>query len=380
MQKRLKILYLVRQQGIHSGSSKQLFYLAKEMVARGHEVTCIFNDTPKTPCDHHSLAPLKELKLKFSTLDMGKFYRPRSIKSLRRILKQEQFDVIHTYKGGAVNLAYLASIGIKVPCFVYFRGVSFPLPLLSALKFRGNKIHHIIAISHSIKKSLVEKNRLFADRISVIHGVEDANQYFPMESLKEREQFGLPSPSEGKVIAIFANFGTWKGHKTLFQSAPYFLSKHPDAIIWCVGKGDTSRFTPLLKELGIENRIKFTPFVAKFEKAVASADLSVCASYDGEGLTGTLVCSMAMKKTIVTTDVGGNAEIIKQDKTGIVVPKRNPQALGEAICELLDNPSKCQQLAQNAYDYFITNLQPQQAAAQTEEIYHQILHQHNEMS
>lgn len=365
--KPLNILYLVRHRGMHSGSAKQLFYLAKEMAEKGHQITCLFSHSPKNPCDFASLKIFSPYPILVETINMDRFYYPPSIIRLHRYLKKNQFDVVHAFKGGALNSLLLASIGIKIPAVIFFRGVSFPFDFWSSLKFRWAKIDHIIAISASIKKQLLAQNILTPQQISVVHGVEDPAQYHPRPQKPCRESLQIPIKST--VVSLLANIGGWKGHRYFFDSVPFFLNSSPDILIWCVGRGDAQQFAPQLKQLGIEQSVRFSPFIEKFEMAIAAVDISVCASYQGEGITGVVVASMAMRKAIITTDVGGNKEIIINEETGLVVPAKDPESLGLAIKRLIENPDLATRLADNAYQYYLQHLQPASAAQKVEQIY-----------
>lgn len=366
----MKIFYVVRHSGIHSGSSKQLFYIATEMARRGHCVTVAFSDSRRRGCDFASLKAFDGTGVAVTTFDLDRFYNLFALYKLRYFLKENRFDVIHTFKGGAMNMVFLASLGITIPRLIHFRGVSFPLELWSALKFRSRRIHHVIAIADVIKQQLVGINKIPATKVSVIHGAEDPQQYHPeVDGKGMRSRVGLPAFGQGKVVALFANFGTWKGHRTLFASAAYFLDKHPNTVIWCVGRGDTTVFHSQLQALGIADRIFFTPFITRFEEAIAAADISICASHQGEGITGVVVCSMAMLKPVVTTAVGGNAEIITDGETGRVVPIGDHVAMGHAIDGLLSEPETAEKLARNARVYFLEHLQVSKMADKVARVY-----------
>jgi glycosyltransferase involved in cell wall biosynthesis len=57
-----------------------------------------------------------------------------------------------------------------------------------------------------------------------------------------------------------------------------------------------------------------------------------------EGISNTILEAMASGLPIVATDVGGNAELVAQDKTGLLVPRGEPDMLADAIRVYVDSP------------------------------------------
>jgi len=49
---------------------------------------------------------------------------------------------------------------------------------------------------------------------------------------------------------------------------------------------------------------------------------------------------MSFKLPVVATNVGGFPEIVQNGETGILVPPRDPDALADALCTLLDDPAR----------------------------------------
>ena len=73
-------------------------------------------------------------------------------------------------------------------------------------------------------------------------------------------------------------------------------------------------------------------------EVLAASQVSVDASYEGLGITGTLRESLAMQTPVVATRAMGNPELVGHEEHGLLVPSRNPQALAAAILRLLADP------------------------------------------
>ena len=68
---------------------------------------------------------------------------------------------------------------------------------------------------------------------------------------------------------------------------------------------------------------------------------------DRDGIPNVMVEALAMGLPVVSTSVSGIPELIRDRKTGLLVPPKDPQALAKAIRELIENPALGSQLAQN---------------------------------
>ena len=81
-------------------------------------------------------------------------------------------------------------------------------------------------------------------------------------------------------------------------------------------------------------------------EVLAAAQVSVDASYEGLGITGTLRESLAMETPVVATRAMGNPELVGHEEHGLLVPPRDPEALAAAVLRLLADPAWARSLGQ----------------------------------
>jgi len=67
-----------------------------------------------------------------------------------------------------------------------------------------------------------------------------------------------------------------------------------------------------------------------------------------EGTPVSLIEAMAAGKAVVATKVGGVPDLVEDGKTGVLVPSKDPEALTEAILQLLKNDTLCRRLGEKA--------------------------------
>jgi len=107
----------------------------------------------------------------------------------------------------------------------------------------------------------------------------------------------------------------------------------------------------LIKDLKIENNvaIKVDEFtIDDMPKVYALSDMMVLPSYS-EGLGLVLLEAMSMKKPVLATNIPGVNEVVRHNRTGLLVPIKSPQQLASAIKLLYEDKKLKDQLVQNAY-------------------------------
>lgn len=81
------------------------------------------------------------------------------------------------------------------------------------------------------------------------------------------------------------------------------------------------------------------------EAAVLAAPCVIAEDGDRDGVPTTLIEAMALGVPCVSTDVTGIPELVRHERTGLVVPQRDPKALAEAIARILDQTGERMRLS-----------------------------------
>ena len=84
--------------------------------------------------------------------------------------------------------------------------------------------------------------------------------------------------------------------------------------------------------------------------------------------------ALAMARPVVATCVGGLPEIIREGKTGLLVPPNDPPALAKAIKRLVDSPRLRATLASNGRDLAAAEFSLSIITRRLREEYHALLH------
>ncbi len=164
----------------------------------------------------------------------------------------------------------------------------------------------------------------------------------------ERQLYALP---EEKIVFHIGRLVHEKGSLFLVEAVPAILRSFPNTKFVIAGRGPLmERLQQRAAELHITHKVLFPGFVSDEEavRMFCIADAAVFPSlYEPFGLVA--LEAMAAKTPVIVTSVGGLAEVVQHDKTGVTVFPENVDSLVWGISRVLRNPEQARHLADNAY-------------------------------
>ena len=153
-----------------------------------------------------------------------------------------------------------------------------------------------------------------------------------------RRELGLDA--RALIGVIVATLIPYKGHEDLIkglgQVAPYLPS--PWSVL-VVGRdqGLRAKLEAMAQSEGIANNIQFLDQRADIPQLLAAADFGLSTSHE-EGFSNVILEAMVAGLPMVATAVGGTPDAVMHERTGLLVPPRDPAAIGEAVLRLARNP------------------------------------------
>ena len=168
----------------------------------------------------------------------------------------------------------------------------------------------------------------------------DTNAFSPDAEAKRRLSRELGIGEDRRLIGLVARFDPMKDHKTFLAAASQVSARHSDVVFVLAGEGvevQNKRLFQWVREARLGTRIYLLGCRTDIQTIMASMDIACSSSY-GEGFSNVIGEAMSCGVPCVVTDVGDSARIVGE--TGRVVPPRNPDALAEAILELLELPGE----------------------------------------
>ncbi len=191
-------------------------------------------------------------------------------------------------------------------------------------------------------------------RVVVIHPGADPSRF---AYAKGARVAGPARLGGGPLLLSVARLVPRKGIDTVIESLPEVSAVHPNVTYVVIGTGpDLSRLEGLAARLGVSNRVRFVGEVDDdaLPAWYASADVfmlptrEIAADDEIEGFGIAYVEAAAAGVPSVAADVGGVADAVIDDVTGLLVPPSSPGAVANATLMLLGNPELRARLGQNA--------------------------------
>lgn len=192
----------------------------------------------------------------------------------------------------------------------------------------------VFAVANSLKQHMV---RLGADaeKIRVVGNGVDTTKFQPIPQSEARKALGLGE--EAKVLISVGGLTERKGFHRVIECLPELKKNHPQLMLIIVGgasgEGDWSeKLKQMVAQAGLSDVVRFMGILPPDElsQPLSAADVFVLAT-SNEGWANVFLEAMACGLPVVTTDVGGNAEVVNKDWLGSIVPFGDKARLTAAI-------------------------------------------------
>lgn len=224
-----------------------------------------------------------------------------------------------------------------------------------------------------LSSRVVCNSRAAADTLRAAGLPESKIQIIP-NGLPEQAFVGcapaIPRRSQVTRIGMIARMNNAvKNHPAFLKAAATLARQYPAVEFVLVGDGP---FRPSLEqmaaELGIQEKVLFLGERHDIPAILASLDVSVLVS-SSESLSNVILESMAASVPVVATDVGGNSELVKDGKTGLLVPVGDEKKLVDALAFLARNAESRTQFALESRQFARSRFHIDDVCHQFEQLY-----------
>lgn len=227
------------------------------------------------------------------------------------------------------------------------------------------RVDFINNVSRFIADGVKKRVPLAENKLRVIYSGADFNKYAPAWTVEAQEnKLRLKKKydiQDYRVVLFVGRLSNKKGVDVLLKAMQRVTSYHRDVALVIVGskwygKNESDEYTTSLQLLArsVKGPIVFTGFLSpsQIPPHYNMADVFVCASQWNEPLARVHYEAMAAGLPIVTTDRGGNAEVVEDGINGIILDSStrsysNPDAMADRIHYLLDHPKVASELGKN---------------------------------
>lgn len=324
----MRIAHVLSSFGM-GGQERVALDLAAAQVKRGHDVAAV----SIAPLPHGELAARFEAEgIRVLAAPKGEGFDAGLVGRLAKVLRDARIDVVHTHN--PQPLAYGAPAGRLVRATVVHTKHGRNPERGRRLWLRratGHLAHAYVAVSEATADVARANRECVPSRLHVIPNGVDLPAYAPSSEARLAVRAELGIPPEAIVVGTVGRVSVEKDHALLVRAMGPLLGAATRLVV--VGDG---------AEMTTVRRVAepFAPFVAlpgmrhDVPRWLSAFDVFALSSRS-EGLPLALLEAMAAGLPIVSTDVGGVAEVTLRGEAARLVPPNDEEALRGAIASLL---------------------------------------------
>ncbi len=223
----------------------------------------------------------------------------------------------------------------------------------------------ITTVSNFLKDKLSNTIEMKKMKIYVFPMPYDAEKLETADDKVEREK--------GYILSV-GRLNYQKGQDYLIKACGILKEKGYSFRVDIIGGGpERERFEDLIRQLGLGGKIKLLGPLPHNEviRHYKRAEIFVLPSVD-EGFGMVFVEALASGTAIIGADSGGVKDIIKDGKTGLLVPPEDEVELAKAIMKFLDDGDFATRTAEAGRDFVLNNFTPSATAEKLNTIYRSV--------
>jgi glycosyltransferase involved in cell wall biosynthesis len=328
----MRIVYVLTSLGM-GGAERQALALAARMARRGHAAGVLV------------LRPRLEEEwptaLEVFHLDMRR--TPGSVLAGlmrgRRFLRDFRPDMVHSHGFHANIVARLLKLGVPAPAVLSTVHNVYEGGWLRMLVYRlsDGLSRRTAAVSEAVARRFVRLKAVPRRKCVIVPNGIDAGEFAPDPERRRLARAGMGVDSDFIWLAA-GRIAPAKDYPNLLRGFARVRTNRPDARLWIAGEASAAaaaELEGLAADLGLAGSVLWLGLRRDLPFLLDGADAFVLSSA-WEGMPLAVGEAMAMEKPVVATDAGGVRELVGE--AGVVVPSRNPEALAEAMLDLMRQP------------------------------------------
>ena len=327
MRRALGILFLESSKNF-GGQERRLLFEARWLLEAGHRVLLV------CPPDSVISERAAATGLTVLSVRMRGSVHPLSIAALVRIVRRSGVELLYSHSSNDSWLGGIAGFLCGLPV-VRSRELLMRVKHASLYNLFPRRV---LACSHAVKRHLVESG-VREDKIFVQYPPIDVARFGAVPRAdKDRIRRELGLDGQYPVIACSGEMRPEKRHVDLVHAMRPLLAEFPSAVLVLMGRDrDSAGIREIAERTGVASRVVFAGEREDVPAILANADVyAFPSSVEPFGMGP--VEAMATGVPVVTTNVGGLAEIVSDGVDGLHVPPLSPEAIAQAVIRICRDP------------------------------------------
>jgi len=314
-----------------------------------------------------------ESPLEVTTLGVGK-YDPTALTKIRKLCSKHDIDVMHLFCYASSTFGRIVAALTGIPAIIhdFDTQIYFPYPMYLRLLDRvlASRTAVALAASPTCRDYMRDTRRVPADRIQILPHAIPSSRFQVADSLTQasaRSELGWGSeelvfcsvtklgPDRGNehLLRAFARVAAQRSHaKLALVYKPTYYHRVPEEYESLAVVHDTAgmrrELDELMAELGIADRVVLAESLDDPDLYYAACDILVVPFLHERFSSVHLVEGFAHGRPAIATDLGEQAELMRDREEGLLVPPGDEEALADAMVQLGDDTASRQAMGRRA--------------------------------
>lgn len=213
-------------------------------------------------------------------------------------------------------------------------------------------VNHYVALSRDLSGYLQDHVGVAPDRITQVYNGVDTQCFQPVDSVAVPPSIpGCPFSAERHwLVGAVGRMQTVKNQPLLARAFVRAVALRPalrDRLrLVLVGDGPLrSETAAVLQQAGVAD-LAWLPGERADVQAIMKGLHCFALPSLAEGISNTVLEAMATGLPVIATQVGGNAELVRDGTSGLLVPSDDAEAMAQALIRIADNPASARAMGQ----------------------------------
>jgi len=271
---------------------------------------------------------------------------------IKKIIKQEKIQIVHTHCQGPLLYTYLATILGKKYRFIHTEHINMEQELgyskkhLFYNKLFLNKLDGFISISEHVSKYFHEKYPKISRRMVTIPNGINVDRFSSQNNTNNLRK-ELRFDNNTKIIGNISALRDQKDHATLLYAMKKIINNIDNVRLVIAGSGYLDvKLKQLADDLNLNEYVRFLGYRSDVENLLSGFDVFVLPSLY-EGLPLCLLEASASGTPLVASNIPGNDEIVRNCNNGLLFQTGNSEELANQISKILKDENLSQIFSMN---------------------------------
>ena len=257
-------------------------------------------------------------------------------------LRRRGVDILHTHSWGTLIEGVMAAKLARTSVLIHGEHGTMETRFhhRQIQRFLWSRTDQVTAVAGPLADRMANVVRFPREKIKVIPNGVDSFRFRPEREAIELRRKELGLPTTGLLIGTVARLVPVKNHRGMLHALAVLREKGLTPMLALAGDGPLeSELRNLTRELSLEGQVRFLGAIRQVERFLNALDVFVLNSLS-EGMSNTVLEAMSCGLPVVATNVGGNSDLVEDDRTGYLIPQDNVEELARAIARIANDQRK----------------------------------------